>query len=205
LITAVDAATDTTVAAWYRELDAEYPGSKFILTLRRLCDWLDSCAALWQAYLDGFDELATEVHRLLYGRIDFDRTTFTTAYIRHVDGVLSHFMGRDQDLLLIDICQGEGWERLCPFLGFDIVATAFPRSNARADLRNGWVTDVLPPATRAVLLHLRIRFRLVIHRGVENRNGARYNSRVARRSSLIFRAPMCRAGGGRVDGPRRYS
>ena len=43
VIDSVDAATDTPVAAWYQDLDAAYPDSKFILTLRHRPEWLDSC------------------------------------------------------------------------------------------------------------------------------------------------------------------
>src|SRR5262249_9811138 len=44
-----DAATDTPVAAWYKELDVLYPGSKFIVTPRSIPDWLDSCEVLWRS------------------------------------------------------------------------------------------------------------------------------------------------------------
>jgi Sulfotransferase domain len=157
LIDAVDAATDTPVAAWYRELDALYPDSRFILTLRNLSDWLDSCEALWHSSSHLFDEFTSGIHRQIYGREDFDRTAFTSAYIRHTDDVLSHFTGRDGDLLLIDICAGEGWERLCPFLGFDPPSTPFPRRNARAAIGHDWMLDCPPcsgsPGTHAIAIN----------------------------------------------------
>ena len=145
MIATVDAATDTSVAAWYRELDALYPGSKFILTVRRLPEWLDSCEALWRTYFDMFDEFTASIHRLLYGREDFDRAAFALAYARHRDQVLSDFKGRDRDLLVLDICAGEGWDRLCPFLGIDIPPAEFPCKNTRAALgRDDWVNECLP-------------------------------------------------------------
>ena len=144
VIAAADAATDTPVAAAFRELDADFPGSKFVLTLRRLPDWLDSCAALWAAHPDGFDAFASAIHRRIYGREDFDRTAFADAYSRHRDAVVAHFVGRDRDLLVIDICAGEGWEKLCPFLGFDIPPDEFPRRNSRAHLGRDWVFDSPP-------------------------------------------------------------
>jgi Sulfotransferase domain len=144
LIAAADAATDTPVAAWYRELDVMYPGSKFILTLRRLPVWLDSCAALWQSSSHLFDEFTREIHRQLYGREDFDRVAFTIAYARHQADVLGHFEGRDEDLLLFDLCGGEGWEVLCPFLGMEVPSTPFPRRNVRADIGHDWVNDCPP-------------------------------------------------------------
>ncbi len=144
---AVDAATDTPVAVDFRQLDAEFPGSKFVLTQRHLPDWLDSCEALWKAHPNGFDAFASDIHRRIYGREDFDRTAFAEAYARHFDAVRNHFAGRERDLLLIDICAGEGWERLCPFLGFDIPPDEFPRRNYRANLGNDWVFDCPPYGT----------------------------------------------------------
>jgi hypothetical protein len=150
MIDQVDAATDTPVAAWYRDLDAAYPGSLFVLTLRHIPDWLDSCEALWRSSFQYFDDFTAGIHRQLYGREDFDRDAFTAAYARHRDEVFNHFSGRDRDLLVIDICAGEGWERLCPFLGFDIPSTPFPFRNPRASLGRDWVTDC-PPAESSTL------------------------------------------------------
>jgi len=144
IIESVAAVTDSTVAAWYRDLDALYPGSKFILTLRNLEDWLDSCEALWRQYPDGFDPFITDIHQSLYGRKSFERAAFAAAYDRHRDSVLEHFAGRERDLLLLDVCAGEGWEKLCPFLGFDIPLDDFPRRNVRADLGRDWVLDCPP-------------------------------------------------------------
>ena len=38
-----DALTDTPIPSFYRELDIEFPNSKFILTVRELDAWLNSC------------------------------------------------------------------------------------------------------------------------------------------------------------------
>ena len=37
-------------------------------------------------------------------------------------------------LLVIDITKGDGWQKLCPFLGVDVVATPFPHLYAANDL-----------------------------------------------------------------------
>ena len=34
-----------------------------------------------------------------------------------------------QDLLVMDICAGEGWDKLCSFLGAPIPSTPFPNTN----------------------------------------------------------------------------
>ena len=145
MIDDLDAATDTSVAAWFRDLDASYPGSRFILTHRSLPEWLESCEALWDTSYNKFDSFTCGIHRQIYGREDFDRAAFLTAYARHHDQVLRHFAGRDRDLLLLDICAGEGWDRLCPFLGIDPPATPFPYLNRRATVGHDWVYDCPPP------------------------------------------------------------
>jgi hypothetical protein len=148
VIELADAVTDTPVAASFRQLDAEYPGSKFILTLRDLASWLDSCETLWQSSVHLFDEFTARIHRQLYGREDFDRPTFSEAYARHRNDVLLHFAGREQFLLCMDICAGDGWAPLCGFLGFDHPPLPFPHRNARAALGHDWVTDC-PPRTQS--------------------------------------------------------
>ena len=44
--------------------------------------------------------------------------------------VRAYFAGRPDDLLVLDVVGGEGWEKLCPFLGLEPPAEAFPHFNA---------------------------------------------------------------------------
>ena len=45
---------------------------------------------------------------------------------------VAYFRDRPDDLLTINVCAGEGWEVLCPFLGFDTIPVeAFPWVNKR--------------------------------------------------------------------------
>jgi predicted SAM-dependent methyltransferase len=39
------------------------------------------------------------------------------------------FEGRPDDLLIFNICGGEGYETLCPFLGLPILGEPFPHEN----------------------------------------------------------------------------
>jgi hypothetical protein len=45
--------------------------------------------------------------------------------------VHDYFRERPDDLLVLNICAGEGWERLCPFLGQDVPGIPFPWANRR--------------------------------------------------------------------------
>lgn len=128
-------ATDITVAAFFRELDAAYPGSKFVLTVRDLESWLESveyhlAARDIRKYLG--DSPAGIVREIVYGRRDFERQSFAAAYRAHREAVRLYFAERPADLLVMDICAGDGWEKLCPFLGVDAPAAAFPHLHKRA-------------------------------------------------------------------------
>lgn len=123
----LDAVTDE-LARDYPELDARYPGSKFILTVRELESWLKSCAHHFRNPIPPDHPHAAYI-QAVYGATVFDEPTFRQAYQRHYEGVLKHFQGRENDLLILDVCGGEGWAKLCPFLGREIPKAPFPREN----------------------------------------------------------------------------
>src|SRR5205807_261378 len=78
IVDAFDAVTDTPVPSFYRELDARYPGSKFILTVRDSDGWLKSCK---KQFTQRFAEVQTDAHKRLftdlYGTDVFDVQGFT--------------------------------------------------------------------------------------------------------------------------------
>jgi 3'-phosphoadenosine 5'-phosphosulfate (PAPS) 3'-phosphatase len=129
-VEAFDALTDTPIPSFYRELDARYPGSKFILTVRDADGWLASCK---KQFTQRFAQLQTDAHRRLfldlYGTDVFDQERFASGYDRFVHGVGEYFRHRPGDLLMINITAGEGWEKLCPFLGRPVPDIAFPKAN----------------------------------------------------------------------------
>jgi len=102
--------TDTPVAKIYPQLDREYPGSKFILTVRDVDAWLDSCsrhwsdspvaiplpsdAPLWQQY-------AAYINATVYGCLAFHPERFRYVYEQHVESVQAYFASRHEDLLVI--------------------------------------------------------------------------------------------------------
>ena len=122
------AATDSRVADKFQLLDQAFPGSRFILTQRRLDAWLASCEKFWARNQPRFDAEPgmAELHQRLYGTATFDRALFAQAFARHTERVLAHFAGRPGDLLVMDICAGDGWDRLCPFLGRPVPSVPFP-------------------------------------------------------------------------------
>ncbi len=138
-----DAYTHTPLVPVWRELDQRFPGSKFILTVRDRESWVRSCAALYdaQAGVTEPDHMLAN-RRRVYGTESFDPEYFSRFYERHLSEVTEHFKDREGSLLLLDVCGGEGWEKLCPFLGRPQPAEPFPqRNSARATF--GRPTQVL--------------------------------------------------------------
>jgi hypothetical protein len=124
----LDAALDTPIARAWRELDLRHPGSKFILTRRDEAGWLASCARHFPRSTP--TALTIRLRLDLYGTESFDAECFRAAGRRHEREVKAYFRRRPNDLLVMDICAGDGWERLCPFLGFEAPNVPFPHLNA---------------------------------------------------------------------------
>jgi len=127
-----EAASDISVSFCFEQLDKAFPGSKFILTDRAEESWLRSCAARFpreviHAFYGGRPEEA--VFEQCYGTTYYQEEHFRLARGRHLGCVLEHFAGRWDDLLILNPCAGDGWERLCAFLGRPIPSSAFPSSN----------------------------------------------------------------------------
>jgi hypothetical protein len=120
----------------YPILDKKFPNSKFILTIRDKESWFRSTRALLKGWgtcfdddgkINGFIDFARKMH--IFHCIDYDEDYLSILYDNHFRNVEYYFKDRQQDLLIIDICGGEGWEKLCPFLGKDIPDVSFPHKN----------------------------------------------------------------------------
>ncbi|MEJ7812700.1 MAG: sulfotransferase family protein [Gemmatimonadaceae bacterium] len=130
-----DGVVDIPVAPFFAQLDAQYPGSKFILTVRGREAWLRSIELHWRLMMDWwhnfpqFKRFHEFISACAYGSIGFNAERFSYAYDAHEREVRRHFAGRPHALLVLDICGGEGWERLCPFLGAAVPDVPFPHAN----------------------------------------------------------------------------
>jgi hypothetical protein len=129
LLPRFDAFQDNPWANLFREMDRELPGSKFVLTLRPEEAWLRSVVG-------HFGPRSTPMREWIYGAgygsPIGNEDLYLERYRRHNREVLEHFSDRPNDLLVIDITRGDGWELLCPFLGLEIPDDAFPHSNSAA-------------------------------------------------------------------------
>jgi len=128
LVENYDAFQDNPWPLLYKKLDVTYPGSKFILTLRSTEAWIESV-------VEYFGSKTTPMREWIYGVgcPKGHEPIYIARYEQHTREVLEYFRFRPHDLLVLKITEGEGWERLCPFLGREIPKVPFPHLNKRAD------------------------------------------------------------------------
>lgn len=133
-----DAVCDILFVRHFRELDLEFPNSRFILTTRSRDAWLASCRRHWADRYALLHDLTNEdlVDFNVYGSTRFHERIFSSAYDTHYSAVRHHFKGRSQQFLDIDICAGQGWGPLCQFLGVPQPNVAFPHIKPRPWSRN---------------------------------------------------------------------
>ncbi len=125
-----DAFTDTPIPSYYRELDAKYPNAKFILTVRDQEGWLKSCKKQFnQKHAEMRHDAINDLFIDMYGSAWFDEEKFTSGYNRFVNGVKEHFKDRPDNLLILDLCSGDGWDKLCAFLDKPVPDSPFPITN----------------------------------------------------------------------------
>jgi hypothetical protein len=120
-----DAVCDNPVVPYYPQWDQCYPQSKFILTIRDVADWIKSNRD-WYTRRGTPTEYMTKVRIAVFGIYTFDEDRFRHIYDTHVRGVKTYFENRPNDLLVMDICRGDGWEKLCAFLNIPTPDVPFP-------------------------------------------------------------------------------
>ena len=119
-----DAISDVLVINYYFYLaDLQYPGSKFILTLRDLDDWLDSR----RRHVERNQRLKESGdYDGEFLTVDLD--TWAVEYRRHEAVIRTYFAHRPGDLLGFRPTDGD-WEPLCEFLGRPVPELPFPWEN----------------------------------------------------------------------------
>ena len=139
--------TDLPSAYFFRELLLAYPNAKAILTERETDSWLSSYQR--HAHHDRLPQVTgfkkrlalamgrrkqirqvelyrykIEMRNLVYGSVDFREFLHRKKYEEH-NAAIKREIPSDR-LLVMDIVGGDGWEKLCPFLGLDLPDVEFP-------------------------------------------------------------------------------
>jgi Sulfotransferase domain len=154
-------AVDISVAPFYAQLDKAFTGSKFILTIREKDPWLRSCEQHWllmDEWLGNFPEVQQFqefIGAVTYGSRSFNRDRFSWVYDSHVANARRYFESRPDDFLEINICEGEGWTKLCHFLDCPIPDIPFPKANEWMHLllqAKQTVNEIIPIGERFILI-----------------------------------------------------
>ncbi len=147
--------TDNPIPLLFRQLDARFPGSRFIHTQRDEAGWLKSVEWLMTVGEKkfGFERLPKgyEMFDRLYGTRAFDPDLFLGRYRRHNESVREYFADRHEDILYLDITAGEGFEPICAFLGMPQPAIPFPHKNFQEPLWRGHLRRLMIRVRRKIL------------------------------------------------------
>jgi hypothetical protein len=129
-------AVDYPSAHYWKQIAAHYPDAKVLLTERDADQWFDSTQATIfspanEAMLTGdspfaafFASFASEIQPHLH-----DRAYMTAMFRRHVAEVKATI--DPKRLLVYQV--GEGWDRLCAFLGVPVPNEPYPSENSRQE------------------------------------------------------------------------
>lgn len=127
-----DAFQDVPWCILFKEMDARFPGSKFILTVRNEESWYKSALKQFGTYIRPQNEW-------IYGRkngLFKNKELAINRYRKHNSDVLNYFKNRPNDLLIIDFTKGDAWDKLCGFLGIEVPKVAFPHTNRTSEKQN---------------------------------------------------------------------
>jgi hypothetical protein len=134
----IDAVTDVPAALFYRELLNAYPKAKAILTIRDVESWwksihfhftvrfpLPPTMDLRQPW--NMPKFRAVVRTLAYGSAMPKEYIFKKRFLEHNARARREIPAKR--LLVLNIVAGEGWDKLCPFLGVPIPTVPFPHMN----------------------------------------------------------------------------
>jgi hypothetical protein len=155
----LDATVDTPVSARFESLYYTFPNSKFVYTVRDVSEWIDSMEDFYgvkdpsklgdeweKEKFWGTESLKkpgwslrngvqlSMIQKSLYA----NHKNWRNAYQEFDRRVKHFFSDKEENVMLeLNIANGEGWEKLCPFLGCEIPNQSFPHTN-RQESASPW-------------------------------------------------------------------
>ncbi len=134
-----ESATDWPTAGFARELVAQYPKAKFILSVRSPDSWADSFSETIRRFLlergrakqeaQPWIDMVLGVLRRNGITDDLDVAGLRKAFVAHNEAVKALLPARQ--LLVYEVKQG--WAPLCEYLGVPVPIEPFPRTNDRGE------------------------------------------------------------------------
>ncbi|CAO3630924.1 unnamed protein product [Mucor hiemalis] len=138
------AGVDWPTSTFYKELMIKYPDAKVILTVRSADSWYKSvkntihiaatAPTPEDPKLQKFKKMVYNVcvDGTIMDPVKFaDEEAIKTSFINHNEEV-KHLVPSDK-LLVMEL--GEGWDRLCEFLGKDVPDIPYPSSNSTEEFK----------------------------------------------------------------------
>jgi hypothetical protein len=126
----------------YVQLVKAFPKAKYILTERDPEQWYVSLEKLLTMFDLNTETALTRYHaKGMYGSSYFFESAFgidklagnkekiIDVYVNYNRRVKEYFANHGLDLLVLDLSKENAWERLCPFLGFEVPPITFPHFN----------------------------------------------------------------------------
>ncbi len=117
--------------AIFKEFDKQYPGSKFIMNTRDINAWLDSR----EKHVKRNQEKKRRNPEADVSWLKIERAAWEKQFTNHYAAILAYFEERPDDLLVFDVTKGDGWEKLCPFLGLPVRTDPFPKKNVASKFK----------------------------------------------------------------------
>lgn len=132
----------------YQILDHAFPGSKFILTIRKSAEEWYRSLVRFHSNLMGLKGVPTvedlkhfpyhekgwmwKQQQHIFGATEatlYDEKLYKAYYINHNNQVLEYFRFRPQDLLVLNLSEASSMQRLCEFLGVKYTGQVMPHLN----------------------------------------------------------------------------
>ena len=110
----------------FKDLDFQYPDSKFILHTRPMDDWIKS-RYQHVSSISNLKKMQKKYPDNPWYNLDTD--AWKIEYEEHHANVKSYFKNRPDDLLIFNLFAGDSWKELCDFLKVEKPDIDFPIKN----------------------------------------------------------------------------
>jgi hypothetical protein len=128
----VDVVTDLPASYFYKEIAQAYPECKMILTVRNSESWFSSMKRHYEqnipVNLKDNPEMLEEAkitQKYVYGSESLSKFLYIKKFEDHNRHVVLDF----PNCLVMNITAGDGWKKLCEFIGKPIPQIPFPKEN----------------------------------------------------------------------------
>lgn len=128
-----DALSDVMVVWERHALRSAYPEAKWIIGTRQRDEWVESAYHYFNHELRRFAPWSQQAHIDVFGALRPDRDCLYSTYDWFHDVEYLEFVDRlpSDRWMMMDICGGDGWEKLCGFLGKPVPDEPFPHRHKR--------------------------------------------------------------------------